>query len=107
MKNLSGKQRQWLRGLGHSLGAHVQISTSPASDAVRKEADFQLGLHELIKVKLAFDDRVERREVLAQLAEGVGAEIVQELGKTALLFRPNPELEKPIRLPAAPKKPQE
>ena len=105
MKNLTGKQRQWLRGLGHSLNAHVHLATSPVSEAVRKEADFQLGLHELIKVKLAFDDRVERRAVLAELAEGLAAEVVQELGKTALLFRPNPELENPLRLPAAPKKP--
>jgi RNA-binding protein len=103
MKKLTGKQRRWLRGLGHGLSNHVNIATSPVSPSVRKETDFQLGLHELIKVKLAFDDRDERNEVITELAETLDAEVVQQLGKTALLYRPNPELEKPLRLPAAEK----
>lgn len=98
MKNLSGKQNRFLRGLGHELTPHVQI-VSPVTDGARQELERQLERHELIKVKAAIDDRAERHAVFAELATSLKAAFVQEIGKTALFYRANPDLKKSIQLP--------
>ena len=97
MNELSGKQRRYLRGMGHSLSPHVHVNE--ISPSLLTEADRQLQTHELIKVKLLLTDRIERRETLRRIAEETGAQVVQELGKTALLYRPDPDAKNPIRLP--------
>ena len=94
---LTGKQLRFLRARGHALSPHVQLSE--LSDAVLAEAGRQLEHHELIKIKVSGDDRDERSELIAALAQKLDAQEVQQLGKTALLYRANPEAKKPIILP--------
>ncbi len=96
---LTPRQRQFLKGLGHPLQPVVQVSE--ISSGVVREADLQLGHHELIKVRITIDDRQERRQAVDDLAAKTASEIVQAIGKTALLYRPNPERKQPIRLPGA------
>lgn len=99
MNKLSGKQNRFLRGLGHELTPHVQI-VSPVTDGARQELERQIERHELIKVKAAIDDREERHAAFEEIAKSLNAALVQELGKTALLYRPNSDLKNPIKLPA-------
>ncbi|HSP20594.1 MAG TPA: YhbY family RNA-binding protein [Myxococcaceae bacterium] len=47
--------------------------------------------HELVKVKLASDDRDSRRDQAGALATETGAQVAQVLGRTVLLYRPNPD----------------
>jgi RNA-binding protein len=101
MKKLTPKQRQFLRGLGHELTPHVQIAGFPLGEGTRKEVETQLERHELIKIKVSVDERDERREGIAALAESLKAQLVQEIGKTALLYRYNPERKDPLQLPKA------
>ena len=54
--------------------------------------------HELIKVRIQDTCPLERREASDQLASAVGAAVVQILGKTALLYRPNPDLDDARRI---------
>lgn len=98
MKTLSGKQNRFLRGLGHALSPHVQI-VSPVTAGARQELERQLERHELIKVKAAIDDRDERHTAFEELATSLRAAFVQEIGKTALFYRANPDLKEPIKLP--------
>jgi RNA-binding protein len=97
MTKLTPRQRQFLRGLGHALQPVVQITE--VSAGVVKETLTQLAHHELIKVKVSIDDRTERRAASRQLAEDTEAHTVQEVGKIVLLYRPNPDSPKPLRLP--------
>ena len=93
---MNGKQRRFLRALGHALKPVLQIGQEGLSDAVVKAADEQLEAHELVKVKIAEPN--DRHECAEQLAEKSGAELAQVLGRTALLYRARKE--KPsIRLP--------
>ena len=99
MVELSGKQRRYLRALGHHLNAVVQIGHEGVSDAVAAEAERQLEIHELIKVKIAESSPVGRHEAAQLLAEQCEAEVAQVLGRTALLYRARKD--KPgIELPA-------
>jgi RNA-binding protein YhbY len=54
----------------------------------------------LVKIKLLESLDVDRDEAAAQLAAGTKAEIAQVLGRTVLLYRPDPD-EPRIKLPKA------
>jgi RNA-binding protein len=54
--------------------------------------------HELIKVKVNQNHEDDRRTACDSLAHALGAEVVQFIGRTALLYRPNPD-EPTIELP--------
>ena len=84
---LTGKQRRYLRGLGHHLDAVVHVGHEGVSDALVKQADAQLEAHELIKVRVADTAPEGRHDTAAALAEKTSAELAQVLGRTFLLYR--------------------
>jgi RNA-binding protein len=96
---LSEAQKRHLRRLGHSLKPVVLMGSAGLTPAVMNEIELSLDHHELIKVKLAADDRQQRRTLAAEIAGRTNAETVQLVGNIALLFRPNPEKKRRIALP--------
>ncbi|MGE5160759.1 MAG: ribosome assembly RNA-binding protein YhbY [Betaproteobacteria bacterium] len=92
---LTPKERQALKALAHGLKPVVLLGSAGLSPAVVKEIDRALLSHELIKVKVPGDDRSEREELFASLAESLSAARVQAIGKLLVLFRPAPEEEPP------------
>lgn len=84
---LNGKQKRQLRALGHHLTVVVQVGSDGVTDGVLGAADRALEDHELIKVKIAEEDREGRAEAVETLAAGTGSEVAQTLGRTVLLFR--------------------
>lgn len=96
---LTGKQRSFLRGLGHELQPVIQIGKDGASAALVDEIASQLRAHELIKLHVGRNVEADRHDLGAELAERCDAELVQVLGRMILLYRRRDE--KPsIRLPA-------
>jgi RNA-binding protein len=95
---LNGKQRRFLRGLGHHLEPVVQVGKDGISEGLVAALDTALHTHELIKVKLGEAAGADRRAIGAALAESGVAELVQVLGRTVLLYRRRPE-EPAIQLP--------
>jgi putative YhbY family RNA-binding protein len=98
---LTPKERQALKALAHGLKPVVLLGSAGLSPAAVKEIDRALLAHELIKVKVPGDDRTEREELFASLAEDLSAARVQAIGKLLVLFRPAPEEEE--RAPEAPR----
>lgn len=90
---LTPKERQALKALAHGLKPVVLLGSAGLSSAVLKEIDRALIAHELIKVKVPVDDRAEREEIFASVAESLSAARVQAIGKLLVLFRPAPEEE--------------
>ncbi|WP_341938000.1 YhbY family RNA-binding protein [Marinimicrobium sp. C2-29] len=88
---LSADRKKQFRALGHNLNPIVTIGDKGLSDNVRAELNRALDDHELIKVKLAVGEREDRKELLEQLSALPGVELVQQVGKVALLFRANPK----------------
>lgn len=84
---LTGKQKRFLRGLGHNLQAVVLIGKSEITESVMNETDSALEHHELIKIKLLDSSMTDRREAAEHLASSLNAEIAQILGRTFLLYR--------------------
>jgi RNA-binding protein len=102
--SLSGKQRRYLRSLGHALNPVVQIGRGGLSEAVIAAIAQALDSHELIKIKLGSGGDLERQEAAEQAAQATGAEVAQVLGNTVLLYRRHPE-HPVIELPAADPRP--
>ena len=87
---LTGKQRRALRAMGHHMEPVVFVGQSGVTEAVIGALTQALNDHELIKVKIN-EGPETRQEAAARMAEGAGAELVQLLGRTALLFKKRQE----------------
>ena len=88
---LTSAQRQALKGRAHGLRPVVLLGTAGLTDKVLREIDRALAAHALIKVKVPNDDREERIQLAADVAEKLSAAKVQSIGKVIVLFRPLPE----------------
>ena len=97
-ENLTGKQRRHLRALGYDLKATVSVGKAGVTPAVvRSVADAYKG-SELIKACLERSWDVDRKEGAQELATATESHLVQVLGSTVLLYRPDPD-EPEIKLP--------
>ncbi|HEX9307428.1 MAG TPA: ribosome assembly RNA-binding protein YhbY [Anaeromyxobacter sp.] len=87
----SSKLRKTLRAAGHHLSAVVQVGKEGVTDALLRELDQQLAVHELVKVKVGTESPEDRFEATDRLGAAVGAQVAQILGRTVLVYRRNPE----------------
>jgi RNA-binding protein len=83
---LTGKQRRELRALGHHLEPVVLAGQSGVTPGIVSAATQALADHELIKIKIA-EGPEDRHEAATRLAGETDSELVQVLGRTALLFK--------------------
>jgi RNA-binding protein len=97
-KPLTGKQRRYLRSLGHHLDAVVQLGKHGLTDAVVQATGEALEQHELIKIRRGNECPATRGEIAEALSLALEAEVVQQLGHTLLLYRRHPK-EPTIELP--------
>ena len=99
--SLTTDQKKRLRTRAHTLNPIVMVGGNGLTENVQLEVDRALEEHELIKVKFAVGDRDLKRELIKELVTVVEAELVQEIGNIAVLFRasdePNPKLSNLMR----------
>jgi RNA-binding protein len=91
---LKGKERAELRAEAHHLTPTVHIGQQGLTPSVVTALDDALRTRELVKVKLGNKDDVKPKDVANSLALATNAAVVQVIGRTATLFRENPEIEK-------------
>jgi RNA-binding protein len=72
------------------MEAIVIVGQSGVTEGVLGAVTQALDDHELIKVKI-HEGPETRQEAAAKMAEGTGSELVQLLGRTALLFKKRKE----------------
>jgi RNA-binding protein len=90
---MSGKMRAALRAECNSLKATVHVGKEGLTPSLRQSLDDALRTHELVKVALNRSVDVTARDAANELAQAVDAEVIQTIGKTATLYRQNPEIE--------------
>ena len=91
---MKGKERAELRAEAHHLDPTVHVGHQGLTPAVITSLDDALRTRELVKVKLGYKDDIKPKEVAESLALATNSAIVQVIGRTATLFRENPEIEK-------------
>lgn len=95
---LTSKQRAALRGLANPLEPILHVGKGGLSDALTKQADDALTARELVKGKVLETAPGTARETAEKIAAAVGAQVVQVIGRTFVLYRQN-EKEPQIKLP--------
>lgn len=88
---LTASQKRYLRAFAHDLKPIILVGQKGVTDALLAEFDGALAHHELVKVKLADDDRDERAQSIETIRAHANAELVQSIGKTACFYRHNPK----------------
>ncbi len=96
---LTPAQRRELKARAHALEPVVLVGAAGLTSAVVKEVERALLAHELIKVRVAGDDREARVAILEQLTTQLRAHPVQHIGKLLVLFR---AIDKPSEAGARP-----
>lgn len=100
---LSTKQKQFLKGLAHSLSPLVQIGKEGVTAGIIEATKKELQHHELIKVKIGSNSSSEKGETSLAIAESTESAMVQLIGKTIVLYKANPKRAKDLRI-SLPKK---
>ncbi len=99
MDELTTKQRAHLRGLGHALKPLIHVGKEGVTAEATRTLEQALSTRELIKVRVLETAPEPPRESAQALVAGVvGVHVVQVVGRTALVYRPNPDRPE-IRLP--------
>jgi RNA-binding protein len=94
---LSNKQKQYLKGLAHSLKPVVLLGQNGLTEGVLAEIENALGHHELIKIKVATDDRETKQLIIDTIVRETEALNITKIGHIVVLFRPSEN--KKIELP--------
>ncbi len=95
---LNEKQKKYLRGLAHKLEPKARSGNPGLTQNLIKEVEAQLLAHELIKVKVAAEDREERDRLIERMCAATKASLVQRIGNMAVLYKKNTKKPK-IELP--------
>jgi len=85
--SLDNKKKRELKSQAHHLKVIIQVGQHGVSENLIAETNNALNTHELIKVQIQSDDRDERKEAAALLAQKTQAELVQKIGKTFVFYR--------------------
>jgi len=95
--NLSNKQKKHLKGLAHPLKPVVLLGQNGLTEGVLAEIENALNFHELIKVKVATDDREMKQLIVDAIVRETEAVNVAKIGHIVVLYRQSEE--KKIELP--------
>ena len=96
---LTSKERAELRGEAHHLTASVHVGQHGISDSLKQTLDDALRTHELVKIQFGKNAEVDVKDAANELAQAMTADVVQVIGKTATLYRANPELKRKNGVP--------
>jgi RNA-binding protein len=94
MLSLTVSERLDLKGRAQALKPTVMIGNAGLTESVLKEIALTLKIHELIKIRILSDDRAQREAMLEAICTQLNAAPVQHIGKTLVVYQPNPDAHK-------------
>lgn len=95
---LTGKQKSFLRSQAHHLNPIFQVGKGGVNDNLIKQIRDALEARELLKVSVLQNCEEDRNDVASMLSNGAGAELVQIIGNTIVLYKESRE-KKQLQLP--------
>lgn len=84
---LTGKQKRFLRAEAHHLTPIFQIGKGGINDQMVKSIAEALEARELLKISILNNNDDDREELAHELADRTGAELVQLIGRTVVLYK--------------------
>lgn len=88
---LTQEQKKQFKSIGHHLKPVLIVAENGLSEGVVAELERALNDHELIKVQFRITEREDRRALIDDISRVGRCELVQVIGKMALLYRRNPK----------------
>ncbi|WP_099221152.1 ribosome assembly RNA-binding protein YhbY [Listeria costaricensis] len=95
---LTGKQKRYLRKEAHHLQPIFQVGKGGITPNMVKQIQAALEARELIKVSILQNVEESHQEVAETLSARTGAELVQLIGRTIILYKESKN-KKEIELP--------
>ncbi|NIK75222.1 RNA-binding protein [Paenibacillus castaneae] len=95
---LTGKQKRYLRSLAHHLTPIFQVGKGGTNDHLVRHIEEAIETRELIKVSVLNNCLDDPKEIGVEVAAAAGAELVQVIGKTIVLYKESKDY-KQIELP--------
>lgn len=87
--SLTKNQIKFLRTKCHELKPVIRLGQKGFTTEVLNELEIALDHHELVKIKLAVDDKDLRKKLIDEICEKSSSMKIQTIGKTASVFRQN------------------
>jgi len=87
---VNSADKKKLRAQAHSLKPVIMIGQSGFTAAVLAEIELALNSHELIKVRIRAE-RDDRKQISEKICTDTGAELIQNIGQIAVIYRQNPD----------------
>ena len=88
---MDSKTRAKLRSLANQTEAILQVGKNGIGDALLKQIDDALTAREMIKLSVLETAPDTPKDTAAEIAEKVGCEVVQVVGRKMTFYRKNPE----------------
>jgi RNA-binding protein len=88
---LTNKQKQFLKGLAHSLKPVVQLGQNGLTEGVLAEIDNAINHHELIKVRVTSEDREDKALIIEAIIRETKAIKIQAIGHVLTLYKQSDE----------------
>jgi RNA-binding protein len=95
---LTGKQKRFLRSQAHHLNPIFQVGKGGVNENMIKQLSDALEARELFKVSVLQNCEDDKNTVADEIVNGTGAELVQIIGNTIVLYKESKE-NKQISLP--------
>ena len=84
---LTSKQRAYLRSMAQQLDTIFQVGKSGISENMCEQISNALEARELIKLRVLENSEYTAKEAANEIAEKVGADVVQVIGTRFVLYR--------------------
>ncbi|MBR0400393.1 MAG: YhbY family RNA-binding protein [Mogibacterium sp.] len=84
---ITGKQRSGLKKLAQEMKPTVMIGKDEITPAVITSIDEYLAAHEMVKVQIQDGALLDPKITANEIADELGAEFVQAIGKKFVLYR--------------------
>lgn len=84
---ITGKQRSELKKIAQTIKPTVMIGKEELTDSIIRSIDDYLAAHELIKVQIQDGAILDPKETANEIAEQLGADFVQAIGRRFVLYR--------------------
>jgi RNA-binding protein len=88
---LSAQQKRLLKQRGQTMADDCRLGKNLFSDQFVGHLNRLLDKQELVKMRFGDLEGKDRKELAVAVCDAVGAELVQVVGRTVLLFRAKPE----------------
>lgn len=84
---ITGKQRAFLKSIANDIPPIFQIGKGGINDNMIKQFDDALEAREIVKATVLKNSLYDTRDICEELAQKLGAEIVQVIGNKFVLYR--------------------